>query len=78
MSVCVSMIPPSLSLSPPSLSLRYSPEMGELPELAQASLVDILYIDNTYCHPSCQFPSRVSIHILYNTYICTCMVIVFF
>ncbi|KAL5508975.1 hypothetical protein EMCRGX_G004247 [Ephydatia muelleri] len=36
---------------------RYSPNMAATP-LLSGKHVDILYLDNTYCHESCVFPSR--------------------
>jgi len=39
---------------------RFCPSMETNPFLSSSRSVDILYLDNTYCDPSCEFPSRVS------------------
>lgn len=47
---------PFLRTSPP----RLSPDMLSNPLLNGSRTTDVLYLDNTYCHPSCTFPTRVS------------------
>lgn len=37
---------------------RLSPSMLTHPLLNGSRAIDVLYLDNTYCHPSCQFPTR--------------------
>ncbi|CAI8057517.1 5' exonuclease Apollo [Geodia barretti] len=40
---------------------RYSPTMSALSQLIQSRPVDLLYLDNTYCHKSCTFPPRETV-----------------
>jgi len=42
---------------------RFSRAMLDHPALNGSRTIDVLYLDNTYCHPSCQFPSRVSLQL---------------
>ena len=59
------------------LSVRLHPQLSQHDVMLGRKAIDILYIDNTYCHPSCEFPTRVCycVHWVYVTVYIGCVTV---